>query len=122
MQRKLAVLAVTVAATFGTLALGLAGTAAADPGYYQVYGTDGYGLNVHIVPSVSSPVVGTLSEGDSVYIACQVYSDPVTNPVTGATSQVWDVMVDPNTFTSTYVSDLYVDTPGYGIITLGTCG
>ena len=121
MHRKLTVLAVTVAATFATLALGLAGTAAADPGYYQVYGTDGYGLNVHITPGLNSPVVGTLSEGDSLYIVCQVYSDPVTNPVTGATSQVWDVMVDPNTTTVTYVSDLYVNTPGYGVITLGTC-
>jgi hypothetical protein len=122
MHRKLAVLAGTVAATFGTLALALAGTAAADPGYYQVYGTGGYGLNVHVVPSVSAPVVDTIPEGESVYIVCQVYSDPVTNPDTGATSQVWDVMVDPNTFTSTYISDLYVNTPGYGVITLGTCG
>jgi hypothetical protein len=89
MHHKLTVFAVTVAATLGTLAMGLAGTAAAD-GIYQVYGTGGYGLNVHTGPGEGAPNVGNLPEATNVDVARQLYGDSVTDPVTGVTSSVWD--------------------------------
>ena len=118
MQHKLTIFAVTLAATLGTLAMGLAGTAAAD-GIYQVYGTGGYGLNVHTGPGIGAPNVGSLPEGTNVDVACQLYGDAVTDPVTGVTSSVWDELGGGNT--PTYVSDLYLNTPGVGVISVTPC-
>jgi uncharacterized protein YraI len=113
-------LAVTVAATFGTLALGLAGTAAADNvGIYQVYGTGGYGLNVRTGPSPSAALIDTIPEGGNVAVHCQFYGDPVTDPATGVTSSFWDEIDDGNT--SAWVTDLYVTTPGVGVISTTPC-
>ena len=77
MHHKLTVFAVTVTATLAALAMGLAGTAAAD-GIYQVYGTGGLGLRVHTGPSRSAPAVGSIPDGVNIDIACQLYADPVT--------------------------------------------
>jgi uncharacterized protein YraI len=118
MHHKLTVFAVTVAASIATLAMGLAGAAAAD-GIYQVYGTGGYGLNVHTGPGRGSPNVGNLPDGTNIDIHCQLYGDSVTDPVTGVTSAVWDELGGGNT--PTYVSDLYVTTPGVGVISLTPC-
>lgn len=118
MRYKLAVFAVTVAASLATLAMGLAGTAAAD-GIYQVYGTGGFGLRVHTGPSRSAPAVGSVPEGVNIDIHCQLYGDAVTDPFTGVTSAVWDELGGGNT--PTYVSDLYVTTPGVGVISLTPC-
>jgi hypothetical protein len=124
MHRKLAVLAVTVAAAFGTLAVGLAGTAAADSPYtiypYQVYGTGGYGLSVHTGPYVWTQVLATFPEGTDMYVECQTYGDPVTDPASGVTSSVWDQIYYDNVQLA-YVSDLYVNTPGVGYISLSQC-
>ena len=120
MHHKVTVFAVTVAATFATAAIGLAGTAAAD-GFYQVYGTGIYGLNVHTGPSRGAPNVGNLSEGVTVDVHCQIFGDSVTDPVTGVTSAVWDELGGPGS-TPTYVSDLYLNTPGNpGDINLTPC-
>lgn len=120
MHHKLTIFAATVAAALGTLAMGLAGTAAAD-GIYQVYGTGDLGLRVHTGPSRSAPEVGVIPEGVSVDVVCQLYSDPVTDPVTGVTSSVWDELGGGGS-TATYVSDLYLNTPGMpGLINLTSC-
>jgi hypothetical protein len=120
MHRKLTILAATVAATFGTLAVGLAGTASADA-YYQVYGTGGYGLNVHTYASVSAPVIATLPEGATVDVICQEYAEPVTDPALGVTSSVWDELWNADTNQLVAVSDLYVNTPGVGVISVAPC-
>ena len=118
MQHKLTIFAVTLAATLGTLAMGLAGTAAAD-GIYQVYGTGGYGLNVHAYASVSAPVIDTLPEGANVDVVCQLYAEPVTDPASGFTSSVWDEIWNGDALVD--VSDLYVNTPGVGVISVAQC-
>ena len=120
MRHKLTVFAVTVAATLGMASVGLAGTAAAD-GFYQVYGTGIYGLNVHTGPGVGAPNVGNDPEGVTVDVHCQVFGDSVTDPVTGVTSAVWDELGGAGS-TPTYVSDLYLTTPGVpGDINLTPC-
>jgi hypothetical protein len=118
MHHKLTVLAVTVAATLATVALGLAGTASAD-GIYQVYGTGGLGLNQRTAPSLSAPVVGAIPDGANIDVVCQLYDDAVTDPATGVTSSVWDQLAGGDTIT--YVSDLYVTTPGVGVISVTPC-
>jgi len=119
MQRRFTIFAVTVAATLATLAGGLAGTAAADDGTFQVTGTGGLGVRVHTGPSPNAPVVGLVPEGNNIIVACQTYGDAVTDPVDGVTSSVWDKLGGGNS--DVYVSDLYVNTPGIGYISLTPC-
>jgi hypothetical protein len=119
MHRKLVALAVTVAAALGTLAMGLAGTAAADAGSFQV-DTGGPSLNVRDDPSLNGRVVSSVPNGADIVIACQTYGDPVTSPWNGFTSNVWDKL-GGNATGAVYVSDLYVDTPGAGYISLVPC-
>ena len=120
MHRKLVALAVMLAAALGTLAIGLAGTAAADAGTFQV-DTGGFSLNVRDDPSLNGKVVGSLPDFARIVIGCQTYGGPVTDPWNGFTSSVWDKLGGGNTNGSVYVSDLYVDTPGAGYISLLPC-
>jgi hypothetical protein len=89
MYRNLTIAAVTAIALLGTLAVGLAGTTAADPAagnreyQAQVYGTAGGGVNVHEGPAVGDQVKGALLDGRKISIACQAAGDSVTGPVTG---------------------------------------
>lgn len=82
---------------------GLAGADSSSGSTFQVANTGGAKLNVHQAPTLSSQVVGKLSAGQSLTIACQTTGDMVNG-----TSDIWDQT------SGGYVSDYYVNTPTVG--------
>jgi surface antigen len=79
---------------------------------HHVYGTcaDGAcGINERSGPGYSSyAIVGTIGEGAEVDIVCQTHGELVT-PNHGTASTVWDKLTN-----GSYVTDVYIDTPGVG--------
>lgn len=79
---------------------------------YYVYGTcadGGCGLRKRAGPGFSNYAhVGWLFDGNAVDIVCQTQGEFV-QPNSGTGSNVWDRLTD-----GTYVTDVYVNTPGVG--------
>jgi hypothetical protein len=70
---------------------------------------DGSPLQIRSGPSTSDPVVGSLSEGTVVAIACQTHGESVYSEVWEVSTDLWD-QVGPGE----YVTDAYVDTGSFG--------
>ena len=67
------------------------------------------GLKEHTGPGYSAyPTVAVIGEGAEVQIVCQTGGEFVT-PVHGTGSAIWDKLLN-----GTYVTDVYIDTPGIG--------
>jgi hypothetical protein len=84
---------------------------AADPGTpYHVRGTCGITacrVNLRRAPTTASAIAGSAAEGDTLGVVCQLRGQLVVT--LGGISDLWDRLAD-----GTYVSDLYMDTPGHG--------
>jgi hypothetical protein len=117
MYHKLAGIGASLAIVLASVALGFAGTAAADV-TYQVQDPNAVGGQVYSGPHTSDNLVNQLGDGTAVDIVCQTYGEVLTDPVTGASSDVWDLLGGDQ---SGYISDLYVNTPGVGTETLTPC-
>jgi len=107
-HRRRATLALFSAAGLAGSVLSLAGvTPAAAAGVTgTVAGTGtaktaGTALNMRRTPSATGDVAGSVANGGTVWIMCQVAGDPVTGTV--RTTTVWDRLAN-----NTYVSDAYV--------------
>jgi hypothetical protein len=113
----------------GALALGVVGGAAAaalgataagastGKGPYHVVGTSG--LDERSAPSASSAKVGTLSDGTTVYIACQAQGISYTTGGSPASDTIWDQLTNGD-----FVADYWVSTPDVGKFSPGIprCG
>lgn len=104
----------TSMAVASTLALAVSGAfvavgpAAADSGSGTVLPLGGAPLNVRSTASLTSSIVGTVSEGERLTISCQVDGPEVHNDIDGYTSTLWDYVPDEGGF----VSDAWIYT-GY---------
>jgi hypothetical protein len=69
------------------------------------------GLHVRAGPGYSSYAsLGVLSDGTDVQIVCQAEGETVgPSPSSGVSSSIWDKLTSGG-----WVSDLYIDTPGFG--------
>lgn len=113
----------------GALALGVVGGAAAaalgataagastGKGPYHVVGTSG--LDERSAPSASSTKLGTLSDGTTVYIACQAQGISYTTGGSPASDTIWDQLTNGD-----FVADYWVSTPDVGKFSPGIprCG
>jgi hypothetical protein len=113
----------------GALALGVVGGAAAaalgataagastGKGPYHVVGTSG--LDERSAPSASSTKLGTLSDGTTVYIACQAQGISYTTGGSPASDTIWDQLTNGD-----FVADYWVNTPDVGKFSPGIprCG
>jgi len=110
-MRRFTRLAVAAIATSAVAVVICAGTAyAAASGTVH---TSGAALNVRSGPSTTASSVGSVANGASVSISCQMYGQSVTG--TYGTSNVWDKIG------AGYVSDTYIYTGSDGLVA-GLCG
>ena len=112
----------------GALALGVVGGAAitalganaagaSTASAYKVVGSSG--LNERSAPSASSTKLGTLSNGTTVYLACQAQGIAYSTGGSPASDSIWDQLTNGD-----FVADYWVNTPGVGRFTKGIprCG
>jgi uncharacterized protein YraI len=105
-RRTIRILALSAALALGaTVAIGAATTAKAVTGYHVVVGS--LGLNARSGPGTGYPVVGTLSNGQPIDIACQTKGSLVGVGLPGTPTDVWDRLTN-----GWYIADYYTSTPG----------
>ena len=74
--------------------------------FHTCRGHPACGLNLRSGPGTNYAVVGQLSNKEQVEIVCQTAGQAETNS-NGITTDVWDKLAQ-----GSYVTDLYIDTPG----------
>ncbi len=108
--RKIATGALALGVVGGAAAAALGATAAGastGKGPYHVVGTSG--LDERSAPSASSTKLGTLSDGTTVYIACQAQGISYTTGGSPASDTIWDQLTNGD-----FVADYWVGTPDVG--------
>jgi hypothetical protein len=107
--------------TGGLLNMALASPAGAASGYgpYHVIGTGSNGLNERVAPSASAAKTGNLSNGTTVYLACQAAGITYSTGGSPASDDIWDELTN-----GSFVADYWVSTPEAGKFSSGIprCG
>ena len=118
--RRIAAGALALGVLVGAAATALGATAAGAStakGPYQVVGSSG--LYERSAPSASSTKLGTLSNGTTVYIACQAQGISYSTGGSPANDSIWDQLTNGD-----FVADYWVSTQGRGTFSSGIprCG